>query len=86
MKLQFTVRELLLLTLIVALSLGWGLDHFHQASRSDEFEMKMLEAQIESAELSRYIKELREIYAEAKKHGFVMPIPGNAILSGSHEY
>jgi hypothetical protein len=36
MKLRFTIRDLLWLTLVVALAVGWWVDHEHDAQRLAE--------------------------------------------------
>jgi hypothetical protein len=76
----------LIFTLIAALSIGWWFDHHRLSAQRDECEMKMLEAEIRNATLSNSVKELREICAEAKKKGFVMPLPPDTIFLGHHEY
>ena len=57
MRLRFSIRDLLWLTLVVALAVGWWLDHAQSARIKDEFEMKMLEAQIKYLRLKDAVDE-----------------------------
>lgn len=41
MKLRFTIRDLLLVTAIIALAVGWWLDHRHFSGRLREIESRV---------------------------------------------
>ena len=41
---RFTIRDLFLLTLVVAISLGWLVDHWRAAARDAEWERQFQEA------------------------------------------
>ena len=51
---RFTIRDILLLTVIVAVATGWGLDRWRLARRAAELELKtkmlMVDAEVSRAE------------------------------------
>jgi hypothetical protein len=51
MHLRFTIRDLLLLTAVVALVIGWWLDHKHMARELSAFQQEM---KIERKEFALY--------------------------------
>jgi hypothetical protein len=57
MKLAFAaVSDLLWLVVVVALALGWWLDHERNAALKDDIELQMLDAKIKYAQLKKAVE------------------------------
>jgi hypothetical protein len=62
MKLHFTIRDLLWLTVVAALAVAWGLDHF---LHSPGFRERQLELQLNA--LGKAAKQLEQLVLEQHK-------------------
>ena len=80
MKLRYSIRDLFLLTLVVALAVGWNLDHWtHSAGfREQQLEQKvdtLNQALLRSeADLRRLANENHELHMNQDSSGDQMPV------------
>jgi hypothetical protein len=79
MRLRFTIRDLLWLTALIAMGVGWWLEHRAQRSQLLDALARQAELAIENERLRSTVQEIRREY-DTRKNGswYIGPIPDNS--------
>jgi hypothetical protein len=69
---RFTIRELLLLTVIVALGLGWGLESWRSVRLQKAIASAELERELSRAAIESLHQDIERIEKELPPHGLTL--------------